>query len=208
MQHSPAETPARESAPETRARSDRGLAILLLVGGLTGLVAASALLMEKIALLQDPDRILTCDISPVLSCGSVMTTPQAEAFGIPNPILGIAGFAVVAAIGAAILAGARFAPWFWLGVQVGVSFAVVFIHWLMYQSLYIIGALCIYCMVVWAVTIPLFWWTTLHNLRAVAGRSTVVAVLTEYRSAVLTGWCILIIALIATRFWDYWSSIL
>lgn len=163
---------------------------------------------EKIALLKDLDRILACDISPVLSCGSVMRTPQAEAFGIPNPILGIAGFAVVAAIGAAILAGARCAPWFWLGVQVGVSFAVVFIHWLLYQSLYIIGALCIYCMVVWAVTIPLFWYTTLHNLRAVAGRSTVVAVLTEYRSAVLTGWCILIMALIATRFWDYWSSIL
>ena len=32
---------------------------------------------------------------------------------------------------------------------------MVFIHWLIFQSLYRIGALCPYCMVVWAVTIPL-----------------------------------------------------
>ena len=33
--------------------------------------------------------------------------------------------------------------------------ASVFMHWLIFQSLYRIGALCPYCMVVWAVTIPL-----------------------------------------------------
>ena len=31
----------------------------------------------------------------------------------------------------------------------------MFVHWLIFQSLYRIGALCPYCMVVWAVTIPL-----------------------------------------------------
>jgi uncharacterized membrane protein len=37
----------------------------------------------------------SCSINPILSCGSVMTTPEAEAFGIPNLLIGIAGFAVV-----------------------------------------------------------------------------------------------------------------
>ena len=31
----------------------------------------------------------------------------------------------------------------------------MFVHWLIFQSLYRIGALCPYCMVVWAVTISL-----------------------------------------------------
>lgn len=195
------------TVPGTVGRSERGLGVLLLVGGLIGLIAAAMLLVEKIALLENPDYIPTCNVSPVLSCGSVMTTPQAEVFGIPNPILGIAGFAVVAVVGAALLAGARFAGWFWTGVQVGVTFAVVFVHWLIWQSLYVIGALCPYCMVVWAVTIPVFWWVTVRNLRDVGGGRRPVTLLTEYRGAVLTGWFILIVALIALRFWEYWSSL-
>ena len=77
-------------APLTAPRSEQKLGVLLLVGGLIGLVAAMVLLLEKLALLVNPDYIPFCNVSPVLSCGSVMTTPQAEAFGIPNPVLGIA----------------------------------------------------------------------------------------------------------------------
>ncbi|AVM00726.1 vitamin K epoxide reductase [Gordonia iterans] len=189
----------------------RGLAVLLTAGGVIGLVAATALLVEKIALLKNPDYIPTCSINPVLSCGSVMTTPQAEAFGIPNPILGVAGFAVCATIGAALLAGADFYRWFWLGLQAGVTFAVVFVHWLIFQSLYRIGALCPYCMVVWAVTIPIFVGVTVTNLQPLAQRgrpySRVIAVVIEYRSLIVTAWFALIIIAITVRFWDYWTSL-
>lgn len=194
--------------PATAPRSERGLWVLLLAGGLIGLVAAVVLLVEKIALLANPDYIPSCNVSPVLSCGSVMTTPQAEAFGIPNPILGIAGFAVVAAIGVGLLAGARFAGWFWAGVQGGVTFAVVFLHWLMYQSLYVIGALCPYCMIVWAVTIPIFWHVTIRNLRVRSTERGTSSRFLEYRGAILTAWFLTIIALIAVRFWDYWTTLL
>jgi uncharacterized membrane protein len=139
---------------------------LLLIGGTVGLLAAGVLTVEKIAILRDPTHVPSCSINPVLACGTVMTKPQAEAFGLPNPLLGIAGFAMVAVVGAALLAGAGFRRWFWLGLQAGATFGVVFVHWLIFQSLYRIGALCPYCMVVWAVTIPIFWYVTLHNLRA------------------------------------------
>lgn len=187
---------------------ERGLGALLLVGGLIGLVAAVVLLVEKIELLANPDYIPSCNVNPVLSCGSVMTTPQAEAFGIPNPILGIAGFAAVAAIGASLLAGARFASWFWIVVQAGVTFAVVFVHWLITQSLYVIGALCPYCLIVWAVTIPIFWYVTTANLRRLGSGRKVAAVVVEYRGAILTAWFLIILALIAARFWDYWNTLL
>lgn len=203
---------ARPASAETTA-GDRRLGALLLGAGLVGLVAAIALMVEKIQLLKDPDYIPTCNVSPILSCGSVMATPQAEAFGIANPIFGIAGFAAVVVVGGAVLAGTGLRLWFWIGTQVGVTFAVVFIHWLIYQSVYVIGALCPYCLVVWAVTIPIFWYTTVFNLQLVqAGGPSwarkFIETATVYHGAILTAWVLVIIALVTHRFWDYWISLL
>lgn len=193
--------------------STRRTAWLLVVGGAVGLVAAVMLLVEKIRLLEDPDYVPACSINPILSCGSIMRTDQAEAFGFPNPVIGVAGFAIVVTVGMALLAGAAFRRWFWLGLQLGVSFGVVFVHWLIFQTLYRIDALCPYCIIVWAVTIPLFWYTTLHNLRAghirlpkAADRVSVAA--RNYHGVVLTSWYLVIAGLVAQRFWDYWSGLL
>lgn len=172
---------------------------LLLVGGAVGLTASAVLTVEKIALLRDPAYVPSCSINPILSCGSVMTKPQAEAFGFPNPLLGIAGFAVVTTIGAALLAGASFRRWFWLGLQAGVTFGVVFVHWLIFQSLYRVQALCPYCMAVWAVTVPIFWYVTLRNFN--------VAVATRYHSVALTIWTVVLLTLIGEQFWHYWKTL-
>lgn len=91
--------------------------------------------------------------TPIVLCGTVMNTPQAEAFGRPNPIIGIAG------------SGGGFHRWFWIGIQVGVTFAMVFVHWLIYQCLYVNGALRPYCMIVWAVTTPIVWLITVQFLQ-------------------------------------------
>ncbi|WP_246080412.1 vitamin K epoxide reductase family protein [Modestobacter altitudinis] len=189
-----------------------GLSWWLVTGGLIGWIAAFVLAVEKYALLRDPSYVPSCSLNPVLSCGSVMVSPQAEAFGFPNLLLGVAGFAVVAATGAAQLAGARFAGWFWAALQVGVTAGVLFVHWLIFSSLYRIGALCPYCMVVWAVTIPLFTAVTLRNLTAWAPRlpvslNAVVAAARHGHSIVLTVWFLLIAAAITQRFWLYWSTL-
>lgn len=210
MPHSKADGPA--VGPPRESRAPRGLGMLFTVTGAIGLVMAVVLLVEKIALIEDPSYVPSCSLNPVLSCGSVMDTPQASAFGIPNPILGIAGFAAVLALGFAFLAGARVARWMSVLIQVGVTFAVLFVQWLIGQSLYEIGALCPYCMVVWAVTIPLFWFTTIHHLRALADSSTstgrrALGLVIEFRVPVLVAWYLVILALIAVRFWDYWSTL-
>jgi|SRR5690606_12017289 len=144
-------------------RLARRLPWLLVVGGLIGFVAAFALLYERIALLLDPDHSTACDFGAVLSCSSVMTTPQGSVFGFPNPMIGVASFAIVTTIGVGLLAGATYRRWFWLGLQVGVIGGITFVVWLMYQSMVVINRLCPYCMVVWAVMIPLFWYVTLFN---------------------------------------------
>ena len=193
--------------------ADRWIGWLYVVGGLIGLASAFVLLLEKIELLKDPTYVPSCNISPILNCGSIMRTDQAELFGFPNPVIGIAGFAVIVTVGMALLAGAKFRPWFWWGLQVGALAGLVFVHWLIFQSLYRIGALCPYCMVVWIVTIPIFWYTTLYNLRRFELRRSgsvvgVVGLLSEYHAVVLTVWYLAITALIGKRFWDYWESLL
>lgn len=207
MLPSKTETGNETETQETPVTSSRGLAALFVVGGLIGLIAAVVLLVEKMTLAANPDYIPSCNVNPVLSCGSVMATPQAAAFGVPNPIIGVAGFAIVAAIGVGLFAGGRYTAWYWATIQIGVTFAVIFVHWLIYQSLYVIGALCPYCMAVWAVTIPIFWYASTRNLRSLSKETKWITALNEYRGAILTGWYLLIIVLIANRFWDYWSTL-
>ncbi len=186
---------------------------LLMVGGLIGLAASLVLLVEKVELLKNPDYVPSCNISPLLSCGSIMRTTQSEAFGFPNPILGVIGFAVVATVGASLLAGAQYGLGFWLGLQAGTTLGAAFVHWLIFQSLYRIDALCPYCMVVWVVTMAIFLHVTLATLRrmnpdlvGVFGR--IVDISAEFHGVILTAWVLLVAGLITLRFWDYWLTLL
>lgn len=209
----PTVEPHTERASPEQGFLSRATAWICAVGGVVGLLAAAILIVEKINLLADPDYVPSCSINPILSCGSVMTTPQAEAFGVPNPLIGIAGFAVVTTIGVVLLTGAPLPGWLWLGLQAGATFGVVFVHWLIYQSLYVIGALCPYCMLVWAVTIPIFLYVTLRTLRQQGGALSgpvrrAAAAAANYHSLILTGWYAIILIAILNRFWGYWITLI
>ena len=48
----------------------------VLIAGVIGLVSSMTLTVEKIDLLANPSYVPSCNINPILSCGSVMVTPQ------------------------------------------------------------------------------------------------------------------------------------
>ena len=89
-------------------------------------------------------------------------------------------------------------------------FAVVFVHWLIDQSLYEIGKLCPWCMVVWSVTIPSFLFVTVRNAHAfgLVERSRFVGILARNHGLILMVWVLTLIALIVIRFWDEYFSTL
>lgn len=95
-----------------------------------------------------------------------MRTPQAELFGFPNPFIGIVAYAVVIAIAVGVLAGARFANWYWWLVWAGTLAGSVFTLWLWWQTTFEINTLCLYCMIVWCVQTVLLVHTTARNARA------------------------------------------
>jgi uncharacterized membrane protein len=186
---------------------------LLVVTGFFGLVAAFVLTLEKLAIIKDPAHQLSCSLNPVLSCGSIITSDQASLFAFPNPFLGLIGFSVVITIGMGMFAGAKYKSWFWNGLLLVSSLAVIFVHWLIYQSLYTLGALCIYCMVVWSITMPIFWYTLLYNLqnshvKTPRSLRKLIAFANRHHLDILIAWYVIVIALIIQNFWYYWSTLL
>ncbi|TNM69464.1 vitamin K epoxide reductase family protein [Streptomyces sp. NP160] len=190
----------------------RRLGLLLTVGGVIGFLAAFTLTVERFKLAADPGYEPSCDVNPFISCGSVMSQPQAALFGFPNPLLGIAAFAIATTLGVLLLSGTALPRWVRAGWQVGITLGFVFIGWLVTQSLYEIRALCPYCMVVWAVVIPLFWTTTADSLdRGVipvpAGARRAVATFVEYRLVAVVLTCLAVVVLIAQAFWSSWVAL-
>lgn len=140
------------------------LSVLLVVAGLLGFYASWELTLAKFQTLLHPDTSLSCDFSVLVQCGANLESWQGAVFGFPNPLLGLGGFVAPIAVGVGLLAGARFARWFWVLFNLGVAAALAFVCWLIYQSVMELSTLCPWCMVVWGATIPLFWAVTLHNL--------------------------------------------
>jgi uncharacterized membrane protein len=198
--------------PDSRSpvRVPAASAWFVLIAGVIGLAASMTLTVEKIDILLNPSYVPSCNINPIVSCGSVMVTPQASILGFPNPLLGLVGFTVVVVTGVLAVAKVTLPQWYWIGLTVGVLLGAVFVHWLIFQSLYRIGALCPYCMVVWVVTVSLLVVVASIAFRpALQRRQTGAAwVLYQWRWSIAALWFTAVFLLIMARFWNYWSTLL
>jgi uncharacterized membrane protein len=182
----------------------------VLIAGVIGLAASMMLTVEKIALLRNPSYVPSCNINPIVSCGSVMVTPQASVLGFPNPLLGLVAFTVVIVTGVLAVAKVDLPQWYWIGLTIGTLIGVAFVHWLIFQSLYRIGALCPYCMVVWVVTVSLLVVVASIVFRPALQRrpSGAAWVLYQWRWSIAALWFTAVFLLILVRFWNFWSTLL
>ncbi|HZP55854.1 MAG TPA: vitamin K epoxide reductase family protein [Candidatus Saccharimonadales bacterium] len=191
---------------------DKSLPWILLIGGFIAMLASILLSIEVFNRLKNPHFVPICNLNPVLSCTSVADSTQSHVFAFPNYFIGIAGYAAVAFLGLAMMAGAKFARWFWQLIEVGLIFAIAFITWLQFETLYRIGALCIFCMIVWAMTIPIFVYVTLfnfreNNIKTSKKAKSVIEFAQRHHGDIILVWFLIIIALILKRFWYYWSTL-
>ena len=195
-------------APTREVRVGASSAWCVLIAGVIGLLASMTLTVEKIKILLNPSYVPSCNVNPIMSCGSVMTTPQASVLGFPNPLLGIVGFTVVLVTGVLAATKVPLPRWYWAGLDAGILIGAVFVHWLIFQSLYRIGALCPYCMVVWVVTLTLLVVVTSIAFRAsLEGSTAVMRLLFQWRWSIAVLWFTGVFLLIMERFWNYWSTL-
>ena len=130
----------------------------MLFSACLSLLASFVLSYDAIKLAADPTASLSCNINAVISCGTVGASWQAHLFGFPNAFLGMVAEPVVITIAVASLGGTRFPRWFMLSAQIVYTLGVIFAYWLFYQSMFVIGALCPWCLLV-TVSTTLVWST-------------------------------------------------
>lgn len=188
----------------------KALPWILIVAGVIGLLCSLNLTIDKMEILKDPHYKAICDINPVISCGSVMNSKQAELFGFDNSFLGLSAFTVLITTGFTLLAGAKLKRWYWSGLQKGTMLGVIFVHWLIYNSLFRIHSLCPFCMVIWTITITTFWYVTLYNIQerhlVLHGRLAKAASFARRHHAdIIILWFLIILGLILKQFWYYYG---
>ncbi|ALE92287.1 hypothetical protein AOC05_07995 [Arthrobacter alpinus] len=162
----------------------------LIITGAIGWLASATLVLERIHLYNNPDAKVSCDFNSWISCGDVMKTPEAAILGFPNPFIGVAAFVILITTGVVLLAGATLSRWYWVSLQVGITAGFALVCWFWFTAVYTLAILCPYCMIVWAVMIPLLVWITLRNLQHGVFRAP--AALTKF----LTDWAWIIVGLI------------
>ncbi|MHA7134131.1 vitamin K epoxide reductase family protein [Oerskovia turbata] len=145
--------------------TQRTLGWVLLVAGAFGLAGAAGLAIEHYLKLVDPSHVAACSLNPFLDCGPAMASWQGALLGFPNPYLGLVAFPVVMTIGVVLLTGARLPRWFWLTMLAVTTLGMVLVVFLVWTSLYALVVLCPFCMVVWAATLPIFWFQVVHAVQ-------------------------------------------
>lgn len=189
----------------------KALPWILLIGGIIGYICAFIIMWDKVKLADNPNYIPSCSLNPVISCGSVMQSAQAKAFGFPNPFIGLGAFPAVAVVGGAMLAGARFKRWFWLTLEAGYILGTIFAYWLLFESVFRIKALCPYCLGIDAVVTITLWYLTLYlidqkHIRLPAGKSQkIYAWIRRHHLDIIVLIFFIILAGILKHFWYYYG---
>lgn len=178
---------------------ERNLGWLLVVCGIIGLASSFMLNLEYLHLLSDDGANLICDINPFITCGPAMLSNAGSILGFPNVIIGLVSFAVTITTGVVLLVGAKLPRWYWIGFQIGLVGAAALITYLQIFSVFDLGKLCLWCMIIWAGTIPLVALTTVSNAaRGVFGQALVRpgVTLAQWGWVVVALWYLAVIAMI------------
>ena len=190
-------------------KPDISLARWLAVLAAIGISAAVILSIEKIAILSEPAHVASCSLSPVVACSPIIASPQASAFGFPNSFIGIFGFSAVLTAAMTIAAGATaLTRAWWRTLLGGITFGAAFCIWLLYQGVFDIGKLCLYCMLVWLITFAMLWLVAaycVNNKHINFGKN--INKLLGFKYELITATYVLIFMLLFYRWSDYWLSL-
>lgn len=202
---------------------------ILIIGSLVGLLASFILTVDTIKFIENPDVDILCNINPFISCTSVASEWQSYIFGFPNSLLGIVAFSMLFAMGIMLYFGGpdssildkisgqnKARKPLWLLVNLGTVFAMGFVMWFVYESVYVIGSLCLYCMITWIVTWPIFLYTTIWNFKEnnfsiikikqdnLAGK--ILGLVSKNHIQILILWYVIIIFLILFQFKNFFFA--
>jgi uncharacterized membrane protein len=122
----------------------------IIIASSVGLLASFFQTLEKIALIENPHAILTCNINSIFSCTNILNTWQSSIFGFPNSLMCIAFFMLTLTVGLVGRTGGIVGVNMRLVAQGFTMFFVLFGFWYLWQSIFAVGSVCIFCMFCYA----------------------------------------------------------
>ncbi len=145
-----------ETGTVQRLRTYRKTYWAMLVSSTLSLIASLVLSYDAIKLAATPSGKLACDINAVISCGKVAKSWQSELLGFPNSFIGLMTEPVVMTVAIAGLSLVTFPRMFMRVAHIGYGLGLLFALWLLSQSLFVINALCPWCLLVTISTVTVF----------------------------------------------------
>lgn len=120
-------------------------------GGALSLLAAMMLSLEAYWRALEPNKTFMCDVNEKLSCSAVADSWQAQLIHlpegpVPNAMLGIMAFTVITVLGVVYACRFKAPTWFNWCFRIGVFACLVFSTWLLQQSMFVIKAMCPWCL--------------------------------------------------------------
>ena len=150
---------------DKKMRDNRWIFTSMLVGAVLSLLASFVLSVEAIEIAKNPNAELSCSVNIVLNCATVAAHPSATFMGFPNSFIGMMAEPVVIAVAIAGLAGVKFPRRFMFTAQIFYTAGLLFALGLLYVSMFIIQALCPWCLLVTLTTILVWFALTRYNIR-------------------------------------------
>ena len=167
-------------------------------------------MVSELKLIREPLANLSCDISPLVSCGDSLNVWQGNLLGVPNSFVGAMAFAVLLFAGVLLASGGRLPRWVWWAMTAGTVGGITFVVWFLIVSITVFGKLCPFCMLVWAVTIPISaaTWGEAARRGHLGLSRTAAGHLYEARWLIAGAMYMAVIITVLVAFWDGWVAML
>lgn len=125
--------------------SQKLLYAIITVGSAIGFVASFLQILEKFTLLKNADAVLSCNLNAVFNCSNILNAPQSSVFGFPNSLPSVTFFVLMLSAGLIGWTGGLITKKLRFAYQALSVFFIGFGFWFLWQSIFNVGNLCIFC---------------------------------------------------------------
>ena len=182
----------------------------LLLCSLIGITASGVLTIDKIRLLENPNFSPTCNLSPIVSCISAISSLQSEILHIPNSLFGLVAYSILAFVSVLLLMRTSLPKRIWQLLLYMAVAGFIFVNYLILQSALALHVICPWCFTVWLTTpLILFLLSKAYDntYDPKTDQSWIMKFRLNWSVFLLVLWYVALFFLLLIVFRDYWSSL-
>jgi uncharacterized membrane protein len=147
-----------------RHEEQKTLYAVMTIGAIIGFIASFWQMIEKLTMLKDPVAPLVCNVNAVFNCSNILNVWQSSVFGFPNALMCIIFFIMLFTVGIIGWNDGSISKNLRLIFQGFTLFFIGFGFWYLWQSIFVVGAICIFCLFCYAAVLAIsFAWLRINQ---------------------------------------------